>query len=267
MDDCDSLILIVDGARYRLPYEFIHTEHPGGAAVLQRLRGLDVSEQFAVIHPPAARQRLMAFREPTEVQPLTATPSAAEHDFCQLRRDLEQSGELVPVAADSGIWHKVCAAASLQVAGAGAALTGSTLSALLLVGGGFELVGTASHDIAHLPRRARELSLLRWVPEVWLGASTSWWNASHWAHHAAPNVEAVDPDALVGFAAWTAAQLAKLCPLDGASRGSRLRRSYFRWQHVWFHAWLLLLRPAYTVNSLLGGRASERARLAAHIPS
>jgi hypothetical protein len=141
-----------------------------------------------VIHPAAARRALAGFQRQLIVpKAATAAParSSGERAFCALRRELEAADELVPVAVDAGLWQRLGAAGLLAGLAVTAAVAGHWLPAALLLGVHFELVGTCSHDIAHLPRGVRARTALRCVPEVVLGTATSWWGPAKGAAHAA----------------------------------------------------------------------------------
>ena len=266
VDDQEDLRVFIEGRVISLPFSFVRGGHPGGEKILRAFEGRDATEEFAVIHPPyVARTLLKKYAVDNEKAPNfsgSKEEEALEESFRQLRMKLQSSGELVPHSPGAFMWGKLTATAAPGIVALLCCNQHLWVFASFMLGLFFACVGTFSHDVGHFHRQQIG-PFMRAIPGIFLGASLSWWNSLHWSHHMNPNDEVNDPDACMSFCCWTMNQIR--AQLQGGPRGWSMKRWYFARQHYFFYAMLLLLRPAYTFNSIRAGTAKERAFLALHI--
>ena len=264
LSQAGSVEIVVDSTRYVLPLSFVRTGHPGGEKMLRRYAGQDVSNRFYSTHPKSAHQLLARFAAgKAGARP---PPSAAEQAFKQLR--LRFAAELFTEAPTAFLFRKV--GGTLAVLGLGVLLGfyfRLWLASALVLALFFEMIGTCSHDIGHLPLRSRRCGGLHLVPTLLLGTSCSFWMTRHWEHHNSPNHEAFDPDMTIYPMAWfTESQATQFlggewCSSVVSRRLAALAISVQAWL---FHGWLILLRPSYLVQGFCSGDAEERLALLGH---
>ena len=255
--------VFIDGRTVSLPPSFV-SRHPGGSQILERFSNRDATEEFYVIHPPSAIRTMEHYAlEKSESPSIAPCTSAVDLEMRKLRVELQRRGELVPLLPSSFLQKKCTMSFTVGICGHVLAFYYKKwFAASFFFGLFFCCIGTVSHDIGHMHRR-QVGTLLKLIPGIILGASLKWWNYRHWAHHMHPNEDS-DPDAVLSFAAWNNRQMkAKLN--DGLSQGRRLRRLFFKNQHYFFYAILLLLRPAYTLSSFYLGTNAERLCLSIHV--
>lgn len=139
-----------------------------------------------------------------------------------------------------------------------------TLAVAAFLGAVFAQIAFLGHDAGHrqifAARRANYLYGLI-AGNLAIGLSIGWWTSNHNRHHAHPNTEGADPDAM-GLLAFSG---------DRAKAGSGVRRVIFRYQ-AWLYFPLIFLEAGSlhyaSVRAVLRWpiphRALEGATLAAH---
>jgi delta8-fatty-acid desaturase len=171
--------------------------HPGGARVLERAAGHDVTDAFEMLHSRRARTALRALRarprDDDDDGPSTqATEVAAA--LRELGRQFEAEGLYAPCR---GFYAALCLAlAALFAAAVGLTLRGRWVSGALTTAIFWQQAAGLGHDLGH-SSVFRRRSANQWAGSLLsavTGLSSVWWRDDHNAHHLECNSLQADPN-------------------------------------------------------------------------
>lgn len=237
-------------------------EHPGGNIIFTHA-GQTATDVFSAFHPAAVYNWLPRFYVGELVKDSSSTPSDAEKEVSDYRRDITaMKSELMKARAfeSSKLYYafKVTSNAAILSAAVAAIVVLNGMSGAVI--GGFLLAlfwqqcGWLAHDFLHhqvfTNRMYNNLAGLG-IGNIWQGFSTSWWKMKHNHHHASPNVVHTeaggDPDILtMPLLLWSE----KI--IEGDSEDLKdLPRFMVRYQKFFYLPLMAAARISWLLQSLL----------------
>ena len=264
--------------------------HPGGARVLERAAGHDVTDAFEMLHSRRARTALRAralARDGADDGPSRAA-SRWRAALRELGRQFEEEGLYAPC---HGFYAGLCLAlAALFAAAVGLTLRGQWVSGALTTAIFWQQAAGLGHDLGH-SSVFRRRSANQWAGSLLsavTGRSSVWWRDDHYAHHLECNSLQADPNiqhlpllaVSEAFLGQSRSQRVPQAAHDRRARSRRRARQHLRSTLSWRRrasrlyatglAHLLLVAPAspLAVAEPSGFRCSSSgSALASSLPS